>query len=245
MTRPFRSELKYVAHHSTAAMLLERWSRHLTRDPHTDELGFTPVLSQYYDTRDLAFYREKLDGLPFRNKVRLRTYGVRFRAGARGFLEIKQRLGEKVRKIRHRIDSMKSRDLDPASWEFEDPRDANAFRSLMARHELLPSARVFYVRQAFFSVVEPSIRVTFDRGLCALFPGERVGRVETTGPSRKLMSDTLAILEVKSTEALPPWVTDGALAGELFQQPVPKYVSAVERLGTQQLISGGSVRERL
>ena len=244
MTRPFREELKYVVHHSTAAMLLERWSRHLTQDPHTDDFGYTPVLSQYYDTRELTFYREKLDGVEFRNKVRLRTYGTRFRHGGLGFVEIKQRLGGRVRKIRSKIERLEPKHLDPMNWEFQDPRDRSAFRSLMALFPLLPSAQVFYSRRAFFSTVERSLRVTLDSGLCAFHPGERPGPHDAVEPSRRLMSDSLAILEIKSTESLPAWVNDGLLAAELFQQPVPKYVSAVSRLGPQTLVSGGVPIER-
>ncbi|MDH3523668.1 MAG: polyphosphate polymerase domain-containing protein [Acidobacteriota bacterium] len=239
MTRPFREELKYVVHHSTAATLLERWSRHLTHDPYADSYGYTPVLSQYYDTPDLAFYFEKLDGIEFRCKVRLRTYDVRFHRGASSFLEIKQRLGSRVRKVRSRIRALEPDHLDPGRWGFADQTTADAFHSLAARYPLVPSAQVFYVRRAFSSVVEPSLRVTLDSGLSALFPGERIGSDGMADPSRRLMSDTLAILEVKSTASLPAWVTDGALAAELFQQPVPKYASAVARLGEQALISGG------
>ncbi|MDX1382021.1 MAG: polyphosphate polymerase domain-containing protein [Thermoanaerobaculia bacterium] len=245
MSRPFRTELKYVVHHGAMANLLARWSRHLVRDPHTDHLGFTPVLSQYYDTPELGFYREKIDGLPFRNKVRLRTYDTSFDRGATAFLEIKQRLSDRVRKIRSRLDAVTARDLDPGSWRFDDPRDTSAFGSLTACHPLIASAQVFYVRRAFFSAVEPSVRVTFDTGLQALFPGERVGEPSASHPSRLLMSDTLAVLEVKATGGLPPWVTGGAKAVELVQQPVPKYVSAVERLGTENLISGGIFHERV
>ena len=175
MTRPFRHELKYVVHHSTATTLLQRWSRHLTYDPHADDYGYTPVLSQYYDTSDLAFYFEKLDGIGFRNKVRLRTYDTRFRRGSSGFLEIKQRLGGHVRKVRSSIRSLGPDHLDPTRWQFEEPTAADAFHSLTARYPLAPSAQVFYIRRAFFSVVEPSLRVTLDSGLSALFPGEKVG----------------------------------------------------------------------
>ena len=115
--RPFRQELKFLIHYSLREMLLERWSRYLMRAPFTNEHAVTPVLSQYYDSPDLLFYHEKVDGLPLRNKVRIRQYSHRFERGATTFLEIKHRQHDLVKKYRY---SFKDFDpefhLDPANW---------------------------------------------------------------------------------------------------------------------------------
>jgi hypothetical protein len=53
------------------------------------------------------------------------------------------------------------------------------------------------------------------------------------------MADTLAILEVKATRGIPPWVHEGVMAAELQQKTIPKYVTAVEVLGLVKLTAGG------
>ena len=90
--RPFRSELKFLLHHSTKRLLLERWRRYLVQAPFTDDNAVTPILSQYYDSPCLEFYNEKLAGIALRKKVRLRVYSQRMMPGETTFLEIKMRV---------------------------------------------------------------------------------------------------------------------------------------------------------
>ena len=234
MSRPFRNELKFVIRFDERVALLERWRRNLSRDPHTNEDAVTGILSQYYDTPSLRFYREKLDGIGFRNKVRLRTYGYRFRPGQATFIEIKQRLGALVRKIRQRVAEVHPRHLSPETWTFDDPRAGSAFGVLLERFRLRPSAQVWYLREAYEALVEPDVRVTFDSSLTALHPGEQLEAERMADPTSRIMPDTLVILEVKATSGIPAWVAEGARTVELVQKPVPKYVLAVEKLGLEQ-----------
>jgi hypothetical protein len=231
MSRPFRAELKYVITHDQRCRLLELWGRHLVKDAHSDEDARTPILSQYYDTPELTFVREKVDGISFRNKVRLRTYGYRFSSDGAVVVEIKQRLGDRVRKVREFLPDFQDEQLDPAAWRFQDPANRAAFNVLMERHRLVPSAQTWYLREAYECVVEPEVRVTFDSSLTALHPGEQLSRSRLSDPRAKVLTENLIILEVKSTAGLPPWVTSGALAVGLEQRAVPKYVMCIAKLG--------------
>jgi hypothetical protein len=235
----FRDELKYVLSQRDRAVLLERWRRHLVRDRHTQVDAITPILSQYYDTPAFDFCRDKIDGIWFRNKVRIRTYGTGFRPRQATFLEIKQRLGEQVRKIRQPIEFTGPENLDPSTWRFPDAVAEHAFGSLIHRTNLRPSARVWYQREAYQGTVEPDVRVTFDSFLTGLFPFEEMTRAHIASPERGLLPDQLTILEVKSTSGIPCWVSEGAEFVELVQRSVPKYVMAVERLGIDRLTPGG------
>jgi hypothetical protein len=237
--RPFRRELKFLIHHSVRRMLLERWRRYLVRAPFTNQHAVTSILSQYYDSPQLTFYHEKLDGLQVRNKVRLRTYGHRFRRGETTILEIKHRNGDFVRKYRYPIPDFDERHLDPASWAFEDPAMESAFLGLRERYRLRPSAQVYYQREAYQGAVESDLRVTFDTCVLGLHPGEKLSPELLFDRSRWLLPDTLVILEVKATQGIPGWVHDGVVACELQQQTLPKYVTAVEVLGLLDLTATG------
>jgi hypothetical protein len=238
MTGAFREELKFIIRPEIRRSLLQRWSRHLIKDPHTNVDAVTPVLSQYFDSPSMCFFEEKLDGVGFRNKVRLRTYDYRFKDGALAFLEIKQKLGNRVRKIRQRLE-LESSWLDPPRWSLPDDPAWDAFHVLRERHRLRSTAQVFYLREAYQSTVEPDVRVTFDTVLRALEPGARLSREALLDGLGSIIPEHLVILEVKHTTGLPHWVTAGALAAGLDQQPVPKYVMAVSRLGLQHNILGG------
>ncbi len=237
--RPLRSELKYVVHHSDKAKLMARWSPFLRRADFTNAHAVTPILSQYYDSPTLEFYREKLDGIKVRNKVRLRVYGHRYEAGQTAFLEIKHRRGDKVRKYRQLLRDFSEADLDPSRWRFDEPAMRAAFMTLVERYRLKASAQVYYQREAWEGIVNPSVRITWDSQLMALYPGEPFRRSVLFDPERRIMADTLSILEVKATEELPAWVHEGVVAAELRQQTVPKYITAVEALALQRRMNEG------
>ncbi len=237
--RAFRSELKFVVHHSVKRMLMARWQRYLMRAPFTNEHAQTPILSQYYDSPTLTFYHEKHDGIAYRNKVRLRVYGKGYESGMTAFLEIKHRAFDKVRKYREQIPDFGPHHLDPQTWRFSEPAMTTAFMTLVERHRLRPSAQVYYQREAWEGAVEPDIRVTWDSCLLGMHPGERLTRDLLYDRSRRMMSETLSILEVKSTVGIPRWVHDGIVAAELRQQTVPKYITAVEVLGLPELYASG------
>jgi hypothetical protein len=231
MLNPIRDELKFIVHHKARTMLLARWERFLSKDIHTNAYAQTPVLSQYYDTPTFDFCEKKVDGVGRRHKLRLRTYGYRFEPGAPVFPEIKQRFNDKIRKIRSRIDSFDPSHLDPHAWTYDGPEEAGAFGSIINRHPLIPSAQVWYLREAYQGVVEADVRVTFDSHLTGLHPREELTRGVLADRTRSLMPDNLMILEIKATYGIPGWVVEGVKCAELRQQPVPKYVIAVEQLG--------------
>ena len=237
--RPFRQELKYLVHHGVAERLQQRWARYLVRAPFTDEYAVSPILSQYYDSPDLLFYQEKLAGVADRNKVRLRTYGYTRTPGVAGFIEIKQRVFDRIRKVRQPIHNFRAGHLDPANWEFDDRTFRDAFLRLLERHRLRPSAQVFYLREAYQGAVEEDVRITWDRNLMGLYPGEKINRASLDDHSRYLMPETLVVLELKATHGFPRWAHEGILAAELRQRTIPKYITAVEVLKMHEFADMG------
>ena len=65
-----RYELKYVADRRLVAASRESITARVDRDTHGLE-GFYPVWSRYYDTTDLTFYWQKIDGIRYRRKLRM------------------------------------------------------------------------------------------------------------------------------------------------------------------------------
>jgi hypothetical protein len=241
MTRPLRSELKFIIRRDEKAALLERWKRHLVKDRYMQHDSGSPILSLYYDTRDLEFYREKLDGVALRNKVRLRTYGTRFSPGQATFIEIKQRYGDYIRKIRQKIDNYCDCQRNPRHWTFDRPEVQSAFGMLLQRYRLAPSAQVWYLREVYESVVEPGVRVSFDSCLTGLYPHQQMTTDLIFDPRTRLMPETRVVLEVKTNNGVPRWVETGARLVELVQMPVPKYVMAVEKLKMDQIPMTGEL----
>jgi SPX domain protein involved in polyphosphate accumulation len=70
-----RYEIKYFVDELKVPELRRELSARMDSDPFSP-LGGYPVTSLYYDTPDLRFYWEKIEGLKFRRKLRLRLYGL-------------------------------------------------------------------------------------------------------------------------------------------------------------------------
>ena len=83
------------------ADLREELASRLDLDSHGSDGGYG-VWSVYYDTPRLRFYWEKIEGLRFRRKLRIRHYGDRFTVDddTTVFVEIKQRVNRVTQKRR-------------------------------------------------------------------------------------------------------------------------------------------------
>ena len=229
--RPPRNEYKYFIYKKQKDLLLEFWSRYLVKDPYTDKLGKTPILSMYYDTQDLLFYYEKLDGIQDRNKVRLRVYDYSFKEGIPCFLEMKQRFGDKVRKLRVFEENFTQDLFDLEKWKFKENAGRHYFGEVMSRYYLRPVAQVFYMRDAYQALVEKDVRVTFDTSLMGFHPYQKITKELLVEKENSLMSEEMCILEIKNNSGdIPKWILTGIEKMGLVQRSIPKYISAVEKL---------------
>jgi VTC domain len=132
------------------------------------------VHSVYFDTTRFDSYFEKEDGLEVRAKLRVRGYAPRTR-GAPLFLEIKRRAGAVGSKDRVPVLAADLHELlahgDVARLVDERAdfpharRDAGRFLFRLHRDALRPVVLVTYQREAYVGALEPSLRVTFDKGV--------------------------------------------------------------------------------
>jgi hypothetical protein len=148
-----RIELKYFLPYRQLNHFVERVSRRTDVDPYLvkEGLGRTryPVTSLYFDSYDLAAWREKEDGQFFRRKIRLRTYTEEFTEQAPCFLEIKRRLDAVVLKDRIGLPAgVLTPDVSPTRLLAHllanaSERDATAMEAEMMRgwFNLQPSAK--------------------------------------------------------------------------------------------------------
>jgi hypothetical protein len=103
-----RFEIKYLLSYEEVPRLREELAARMEADPFTTRGGY-PVCSLYYDSASLRYYWEKIEGLRFRRKLRVRAYGERHELhdDTPVFIEIKQR----VNRVRLRDGPHQRRDL--------------------------------------------------------------------------------------------------------------------------------------
>ena len=137
----------------------------LAQDEHNGSQGYE-IRSLYFDTLNDRDYREKVDGLELRRKIRLRCYGAE---ADFAMLEMKQKEGAYQRKRSLRLKREEARQLTIGNYEpllhYDEPFAAECY-GLMKRMCYRPKAVVEYRRRAYIAK-ENRIRITMDSRITA------------------------------------------------------------------------------
>ncbi|GAA0224520.1 polyphosphate polymerase domain-containing protein [Cryptosporangium japonicum] len=203
-------------------------------DAHGGTAGYG-VWSVYYDTTDLRFYWEKIEGLRFRRKLRLRHYGDRSRItdDTTVFVEIKQRVNRVTQKRRVALPYRLARELCDQRVMVEHDPGQRAFLEevleLICGLDLRPVAMTGYHRDAFLGRdADVGLRVTVDYRIRGR---DRDFHLGADTENRLIVPPKLAILEVKANERIPYWLTDLTARNNLQVVRVSKYCQSVEAYG--------------
>ncbi|SCE94176.1 VTC domain-containing protein [Micromonospora chaiyaphumensis] len=209
-------------------------ARRLDLDSHAVGGGYG-VWSVYYDTRDLRFYWEKVEGLKFRRKLRVRHYGDRFTVDDDSpvFVEIKQRVNRVTQKRRIALPYRLARDLCDRRIMVEHEPRQRAFLEevldLLSRLDLRAVAMTGYQREAFIGRdADAGLRVTIDHRVRGR---DRDFHLGADAENRLIVPARLAVVELKANERIPYWLTDLAAQMSMSVVRVSKYCQSVEAFG--------------
>lgn len=232
-----RWELKYIIPERVALSIREFVSGYLD----LDEYGATrpnfsyPVHSLYLDSEDLVLYWNTINGNKNRYKLRLRFYENRPEAPV--FFEIKRRVNDAILKQRGAVRReavgwlLAGHLPEPGHLVSHDPRHLVAlqrFSELMAAQHCRPKAHVAYLREAWISPQNNSVRLTMDREVfCDLHPSQLL-TTELEKPV--LVFGRNVVLELKFTGRFPEWFRDLVRVFNLTQCSAAKYADGVALL---------------
>lgn len=224
-----RFELKFVVVEPVAARFLTSLQPWTEVDPVTGA-GSYRIESLYYDTADLRFYWEKVDGLRLRRKIRIRRYldGTPATDRSEVHLEIKQRLDRVTQKRRIGLG------LDQATAFLDQGRRPPLGDPVLDEVEVMadetllrPTLVTGYDRTARIGGVnDPGLRITFDRDCYYRADGPSLLDVGAAGP---MLPAGWVIVEIKVNDRLPGWLADLIADNGLAMTRISKYVQGVER----------------
>jgi SPX domain protein involved in polyphosphate accumulation len=229
-----RFEIKYLVPPGQVGRIQNEIEQRLDRDPHGGDAGYG-VWSVYYDTRQLRFYWEKIEGLKFRRKLRIRHYGDRFAVDddTPVYVEIKQRVNRVTQKRRARLPYKDALRLCNGREMTDHPGGEQPFLDevldLVGRLDLRPTAMTGYQRQAFLGRdAELGLRVTLDRRVRGR---DRDFHFAIDAENRFIVPPAKTIMEVKANERVPYWLTDLTARYSLLVFRISKYTQRVEAHG--------------
>jgi len=229
-----RYEIKYLVPSVDLPALRDEFTARLDLDSHAGSGGYG-VWSVYYDTTQLRFYWEKIEGLKFRRKLRLRHYGDRFDINDDTivYVEIKQRVNRVTQKRRVALPYRLARALCDGREMVEHDRSERAFLAevlgLVSGLDLRPVAITGYQREAFVGRdADVGLRVTLDQRVRGR---DRDFHLGAEAENRLIVPAKLCVLEIKANDRVPYWLTDLAARSNMSVVRMSKYCQSVEAFG--------------
>ena len=221
-----RYELKYLVSAQQRAFLEKKLIGHMR----VDQYGETSIASLYYDTPDFRLIRTSIEKPEFKEKLRLRSYGLATDTSP-GFLEIKRKAYGIVYKRRVQTTIPQAARFFDGVADICAPGQINTeityFRDLYQNLE--PACLIIYDRTAFFEP-DGDLRLTLDRD-----PRYRMTdldlRVSMEGIS--LLPEGYSVLEIKVQQAMPLWLVSILSEAKIYKTSFSKYGAAYERQSLQ------------
>ena len=245
-----RFELKYLITAELALPVRDFVSSYLEIDEYAasrPNLSY-PVHSLYLDSDDLKTYHETLNGSKNRFKLRLRFYDDRPETPL--FFEIKRRVNNCILKQRGGVRReavgwlLAGHLPEPAHLISKEPKQLLAlqrFSLLLNQLHAKPKAHVAYLREAWVSQQNNSVRVTLDREVA--FEPFFSTKTSTHMEKPIFPFERGVILELKFSDRFPDWFRELVRTFGLWQFAAAKYAEGVTVLGEHRFHDGLTTRD--
>jgi SPX domain protein involved in polyphosphate accumulation len=236
-----RRELKFIIRTDQMQPFVDDIMPFLNRDSYTDKSDTYRITSLYYDTSQYMAYRQKIEGVKHRRKLRIRVYGEGLvKPEDECFVEIKERIDQSVRKRRIIIpygdarSFCKTGELDPQYDNEADRPVIDEIAHLVKLLNLQPSCALRYDRQPFNGnpYYDPSLRITFDTN-CRARIHDLDLETSTLEEMHFFLSPQLSILEIKADDRVPYWLVQKLHQHKFMLHKISKYCTALENLAAQ------------
>lgn len=229
-----RTEKKYIL----TSGIYERFRSAISPQMQEDQYGWDTICSVYYDTPHFDLIRRSIDKPVYKEKLRIRSYGVPA-PDTNVYIELKKKYDGIVYKRRvslpYRIamDFLDNRTLPEVSG-LKDRQIINELSYCMEHYSLRPAMFIAYDRVALFCPEKPTLRITFDRNI----------RFRTTdlelirgSDGQVILPEDMYLMEIKENGAMPLWLTHTLTELSVKPGSFSKYGTAYK------LISGAATNQ--
>ena len=211
-----RYEKKYPVSAKQKEALLSAISSYIVPDSH----GHSTISSLYLDTPDYLLIRNSIEAKAYKEKLRIRAYGVPGKED-KVFFEIKKKFQGVVYKRRV---SMPLQEAELYLQTGVKPTDSQIMREIDYAMDFYgrpkPAMLISYEREAFYGKDCPELRLTFDTNVRYK---ERVSSLRQRNDGDCILSPGQFILEVKTEGAMPLWLSHILNQFEIYPASFSKY----------------------
>lgn len=219
-----RYEKKFIITDDIYQRLQDVIHEHMETDKHNLDGNTYTISNIYYDTDDNAVIRRSIEKPKYKEKLRLRSYGVTPLDG-KVFFEIKKKVNGLVNKRRTKLtleEAYKFAETGnpPPLQDYMNPQVLKEITFYLEHHPVVPKTYLAYDRFAFFEKGNNDLRVSFDRNIRTRRTDLGLHIGDYGDP---LLDHDMWILEIKTSKAIPLWLTKALSEHGIYTRSFSKY----------------------
>lgn len=219
-----RFESKYMLDEKTFDKVQAGLSGYMEPDAYNRQHDTYTISNLYYDTPDNYLIRTSLQKPSYKEKLRVRAYGVPDMDDS-VYVEIKKKVSGLVNKRRSALrlfeayDFLETRIL-PGEQPYQNRQVLNEIAYMLETRDLRPALYLAYDRRAFFAADGSDLRISFD---CNIRTRRCDLSLEAGDYGAPLLDDGTWLMEVKSAASIPVWLSNLLSAHEVYPTSFSKY----------------------
>lgn len=218
-----RKEVKYLLSEKQYRELLEMISPYLEKDEYFQETN----CSVYFDTAGRYLAIHSLEKPLYKEKIRVRSYGVP-KLSDTVFVEIKKKfkgLGSKRRVAVKLADFYEF--LAGGELATDNDQIKAELAECFSKYNLMPALYLAYDRTSYCDKETKKLRVTFDKNVRSR---ETDLRLEAGDAGDLYFEDGTVVMEVKTLNAMPLWFVRAMSKMKIYPASFSKYGRVYEKI---------------
>ena len=213
-----RYEYKYLITKDIYLKISEEIEKYLVKEKYF----FSTIQTLYFDTDNYRLIRKSIEKPVYKEKLRLRCYGLNKDDGL-VFFEIKKKYVGVVYKRRIKINEQNVYDYFDGKFSLDDSqisKEIDYFNNYYGN--LKPKMLIIYDRYSYVHN-ESKLRITFDHNIRWR---DYDMNLSTSLDGNKLIDDEFMIMEIKSVKSIPFWLARLLSNYKLYKSSFSKYKEA-------------------
>lgn len=218
-----RYEIKYLLTVAQKEAILQVMAPYMA----LDQYGRTTIRNIYFDTDSYRLIRRSIEKPLYKEKLRIRSYR-KTETKDKVFVELKKKFDGVVYKRRLSMPQQAAMEwlcngANPPDSQIG--REVEYFRNFY--ETLHPAVYLSYEREAYLAKDGSDFRVTFDDHIYAR--QDRLTLLEEPGGT-ELLPQGMVLMEVKTSGAMPLWMTRHLTEQKIFKTSFSKYGTAYQTM---------------
>ena len=225
-----RYEMKFILNKAQLIAFKNALDGHMV----IDEYGKTSIASIYYDTPNYQLIRTSLEKPAYKEKIRLRGYGL-LNEDDDSFLELKRKVEGVVYKRRIKIKEENAINFLKGKTDHLESSNQIAKELVYFRNyyqKLEPKIMVIYDRTSY-KELDGDIRLTIDE--CPRYRTYDLN-LHTSMDGELLLPPGNAILEIKVQQDMPLWLVNILSENKIYKSSFSKVGMAYQLMNKKQLL---------